>query len=169
MTVDGFLVNPEVLRALYGQVPTIGEVRVRSINLNWRGPTMTLRIDLSSFGLVSFPEAASQEWADAGMDTVQCQLGFLAVEDVSLTRWAPPVRAVIQAIPSGGERRLRVRVSGDGLNLEFTSSDSVLVRHVSAFRSQGDGSDSGPHLFVSRVDALRHTSLPGTDEKTYFA
>ncbi|MET7701158.1 Imm50 family immunity protein [Streptomyces sp. NPDC005485] len=166
MTIDAFLVGSDLLRVPYGHVPVIREVRVRSVNLNWRGPTLTLRVDLASF---PDAEVAPQEWVDAGMDTVQCQLEFLAVEDLALARWSPPVVAVVEAVPWGERRRMRVRVGGEGLDLEFSSSDSVVVRHVSAFKGREDGADGGRHLFVSRVDARRHTSLPGTDEKTYFA
>ncbi|WP_329271537.1 Imm50 family immunity protein [Streptomyces sp. NBC_01451] len=75
-TVESFIVNPEALDSLYGHVPDLVDVRIRSINLNWRGPTVTLRIDLPYF-----PASAPQEWIDAVMDTVQCQLKFLAVEN----------------------------------------------------------------------------------------
>ncbi|MFD4621773.1 Imm50 family immunity protein [Streptomyces sp. NPDC058475] len=163
MTAEGFFANPEVLQSLYGQVPDLTGVRIRSINLNWRGPTVTLRVDLPSF-----PGSAPQEWIDAGMDTVQCQFQFLAVENISLTDWAPPAVGVIEMAPWGREGRMQVSVSGSGVVLGFDCYESVSVRHVSAFRIQADGSDGGRHLFVSKVDARRHTSLPGTEEKTFY-
>lgn len=84
MTFDAFLVNREVLQSLYGKVPDLSEVRIRSINLNWRGPSVTLRVDLPCF-----PGSAPQEWIDEHMDTVQCQFRFLAVDTISLTAWDP--------------------------------------------------------------------------------
>ncbi|MFC7261227.1 Imm50 family immunity protein [Streptomyces lutosisoli] len=161
--------NPEVLQSLYGHLPDLSSVRIRSINLNWRGPTVTLRVDLPSF-----PGSPPQEWIDAGMDTVQCQFEFLAVERISLTDWAPPAVGGIEMTPWGRERRMRVGFSGSGsgsgsgMTLGFDCYESVSVRHVSAFTIQEDGSDSGRRLFVSKVDARRHTSLPGTDEKTFY-
>lgn len=163
MTVESFLVNPEALNSLYGQVPDLGDVRIRSINLNWRGPTLTLRVDLPSF-----PGVAPQEWTDAGMDTVQCQLQFLAAENISLTDWDPPSVGRVETSSRGGQSRMRVTAEGRGVALRFDCSVSVRVGHVSAFQIQADGSDSGPHLFVSKVDARRHTFLPPTDEKTFY-
>jgi hypothetical protein len=163
MAIEVFLVNPEALQSLYGHLPDLSRVRIRSINLNWRGPTVTLRIDLPSF-----PGSAPQEWIDAGMESVQCQFEFLAVESISLTDWAPPVVGGIEMTPLGRERRMRVGFSGSGMALGFDCYESVSVRHVSAFRIQEDGSDSGRRLFLSKVDARRHTFLPGTDEKTFY-
>ena len=163
MTVESFLVNPEALNSLYGHVPDLDDVRIRSINLNWRGPTVTLRVDLPSF-----PGSAPQEWTDAGMDTVQCQLQFLAVENISLTGWSPPSVGRIEMSPWGRESCMRVTADGSGVALRFDCSESVRVGHVNAFHIQADGSDNGPHLFASRIDARRHTFLPPTDEKTFY-
>jgi hypothetical protein len=43
----------------------------------------------------------------------------------------------------------------------------VRVGHVSAFRIEEDGRDDGVHLFMSKVDARRHGSLPGTEDRTF--
>ncbi|WP_405540500.1 immunity 50 family protein [Streptomyces sp. NBC_00075] len=153
MGVENLLVN----------VPDLDDVRIRSINLNWRGPTVTLRVDLPSV-----PGSAPQKWTEAGMDTVQCQLQFLAVENISLTDWNPPSVGRIEMSPWGGENRIRVVAEGRGVALRFDCSESVRVGHVSAFRIRADGSDNGPHLFASRIDARRHTFLPPTDEKTFY-
>ncbi|MHC3475513.1 Imm50 family immunity protein [Streptomyces sp. 7R007] len=163
MTVESCLVNPGTLLSLYGRVPPLTGVRIRSVNLNWRGPAVILRLDMPFF-----PHAAPQEWVDAGMDTVQCHFQFLAVAGIRLTHWDPPAFGEVETAPYGTERRMRVAVKGKGLHLAFECSESVRVGHVSAFRKQEDGSDSGRHLFVGAVDARRYTSLPGTEEKTFY-
>ncbi|MFB7246827.1 Imm50 family immunity protein [Streptomyces populi] len=163
MTVEKFLVNPEDLRSLYGRIPRLAGIRVRSVNLNWRGPTVTLRVDLPSF-----PESAPREWVDAGFDTVQCQFQFLAVEGISLADWTPPALGGLEMAPHGIERRMRVAFRGDGLSLEFDCSESVRVAHVSAFKTAENGLDDGGHLFMSRIDARRHSSLPGTQDRTFY-
>ncbi|MFJ8195414.1 Imm50 family immunity protein [Streptomyces sp. NPDC096152] len=157
------LVNHELLGSLYGRVPDLSDVRIRSMNLSRAGPTLTLRIDLPYF-----PRSAPRKWIDAGADTVQCQFQFLAVENISLTCWAPPTRGTLVVQPLGRERRMRVSVSGHGIALTFESSEFVQVGHVSAFKVEADGSDGGRHFFVSRVDARKYESLPGTDEKTFY-
>ncbi|MFF9013328.1 Imm50 family immunity protein [Streptomyces sp. NPDC014870] len=161
---DGLtLVNAESLATLYGEVPPLDTFRLRAINVDWRGPTITLRIDLSIF-----PSAPPPEWDGADIDTVQCHLQFLAVADLSLTEWKPPIHsASLDAQPMGGERRMRVRVTGAGVDLRFTSNESVLAGHVSAFKIAADGTDGTRHLFSRRIDSLRHESIPETDEKTF--
>jgi hypothetical protein len=163
--VGKLIANGEVLRLLYGATPLVlsGVVRVRSVNLNWRGPTVTLRVDLPDF-----PASAPREWVDAGLDTVQCHLQFLAVENLSVGVWKPPAGAAIAVTPMGEGRRVRVEVVGDGVDLSFDSSDSVLVGHVSAFRMNSDGSDGGPRMFVNRIDARRYDSLPDPCEAVHF-
>ncbi len=116
----------------------------------------------------SFPGSAPQEWIDAGMDTVQCQFQFLAVDGISLTNWAPPVIGDVKTTPWGTEHRMKVSVRSMGMSLEFNCSDSVRVGHVTAFEIHENGSDNGRHLFLSKVDARRHTALPETTEKTFY-
>ncbi|MEV5316540.1 Imm50 family immunity protein [Streptomyces sp. NPDC052687] len=163
MTVDECLANPQVLRSLYGHVPELRGVRVRSVNLNWRGPTLTLRVDMPAY-----PRVPPQEWADAGLDTVQCQLQFLAVEHLSLESWSPPVVGDVEMVSLGHERRMRVTVDGRGTALRFDCAESVRVGHISAFRIGADGSDDGRHFFMSVIDARRYDALPGTEEKTFY-
>jgi hypothetical protein len=158
-----FLVNPQVLQGLYGHVPDLQGVRVRSVNLNWRGPAVTLRVDLPYF-----PESPPVEWADAGMDTVQCQFEFAAVEGVSLSEWDPPAVGDVEMVLLGAERCMWVTVRGCGVVLRFVCSQSVVVRHLSAFKVGSDGADSGPHLFVSKVDARLHASVPDTDVRVFY-
>lgn len=158
------LVNPEALLALYDEVPAQpSRFRIRSLNLNWRGPTVRLRVDLPSF-----PQSPPPAWVEEGVDTVQCQLEFLAVERLSLSEWEPPAVSGIDLAPFGTERRMRVTVDGSGVSLRFECSEFVTLGHVSAFRGGADGSDGGRHLFLGKVDALRYRSLPGTEEKTFY-
>jgi hypothetical protein len=165
LTLDALITNAEVLRSVYGTAaPALGGVvRVRSINLNWRGPTVILRIDLPDF-----PEPVPREWLEAGLDTVQCHLQFLAVDQLSVREWEPPTLAAIEVTPLGEGRKVRVEVAGDGVDLSFDSSDSVLVGHVSAFRTHSDGSDGGPRMFVNRIDARRYDSLPEPSEAVHY-
>ncbi|MFF7752564.1 Imm50 family immunity protein [Streptomyces sp. NPDC007971] len=162
-SVEGFLVNPEVLRSLYGHVPRPEGVRVRSVHLDRRGPTVTLRVDLPGF-----PASPPPEWAEAGMDGVQCQFAFCAVQPLLCAKWEPPAVADLCAVPFGSERRMRVSVAGTGVDLRFECSTSVVVRHVSAFRRGPGGDDGGPHLFRNKVDARLFGSLPATHRKVFY-
>jgi hypothetical protein len=61
VALDDHLVNPQSLRSLYREIPDqLNRVRIRSVNLDWRGPTPRLRVDLPAF-----PQAPPAEWGDA--------------------------------------------------------------------------------------------------------
>ncbi|MET8979203.1 Imm50 family immunity protein [Streptomyces sp. NPDC004539] len=166
MTVDEFVANSDVLGPLYGDVlPLAGDLRLRSVNLNWIGPTVTLRVDLASF-----PEFAPQEWREAGLDTVQCQLRFLDVGRLDMEGWRPPVVARVGVVSRLERRRIRVEVRpvGREVGISFECSDSVTVGRVGAFKIQGDGMDGGPRVHLKRLENRLYQSLPGTCERTYY-
>ncbi|MGV9787890.1 Imm50 family immunity protein [Streptomyces sp. NPDC003435] len=159
--------NSEVLAPLYGPAPLdLSSVRLRSVHLDWHGPTVTLRLDLPAP-----PLPLPEEWAAADVDTVQGQLQFLAVEDLELDAWEPgPLAAFELAVLSESQHRMRVAVSHDGnpAFLRFTGSTDVLVGHISGFRAGPESTDSGPHHFLSRLDARLHTTVPDPIEKTFY-
>ncbi|MBT2418182.1 hypothetical protein J7F01_04790 [Streptomyces sp. ISL-22] len=161
MTWNEFLANGKQVNACYGDVPELSGVRLRSINVNWRGPQITLRIDLNRF-----PEHP-EEWR-AEADTFQCHITFLAAEDITLTDWRPPATADIVLVPEES-RRLRATASGPGVDLGFSCSGSLHVDHLSAFRITPDGADSGRHLFMQRIDARLCSELPVTYERRFYA
>ncbi|GAA2450479.1 Imm50 family immunity protein [Streptomyces lavendulocolor] len=157
------LLNADALVAMYGDFPPVGNLRLRSLSMDWRGPTVTLRVDLPSF-----PAVVPQEWEGKEVDTVQCHLQFLAVEDLSLTEWEPPVPYVaMQVQPLNENRRIRVGMTGVGVGLGFTSSASVVVGHVSAFKIAPGGADGSRHFFLKKLDRMRYESIPATEEKTF--
>ncbi|TWV42693.1 hypothetical protein FRZ03_19260 [Streptomyces misionensis] len=159
--------NAELIAPLYGaELPPLDSVRLRSVHLDWRGPQVTLRLDLPA-AAASLPD----DWTASGVDTVQCHLRFLAVADLELSAWEPPVTARISTAPlPGGEHRIRVTASADGgAFLDFTASADVLAGHLSGFRLGPDGSDDGPHHFLGKVDARRYSTVPDPWEKTFYA
>jgi hypothetical protein len=164
MSIDDFFLNPDALQSIYGHTPKVDDhVRIRSVNLSWRGPTLIIRIDLPYF-----PDPAPQEWVASEFDTVQCHLGFLAVQNLAIHSWKPPAFGRLEATPRAGERCLHIDINGDGVNLEFDCADSVMVGHVSGFKIDTDGSDQGSRSFASRIDSRRYASLPETWEKSYY-
>lgn len=164
LTVDEFIVNSDALCAAYGHMPKLeGCIRFRSLNLNWRGPTLIIRADLPQF-----PDPAPQDWVTSGFDTVQFHLRFLAVQNLAIHSWEPPALGFLEAAPRPEGRCLQVDIGGDGINLAFDCSDSVTIGHVSAFRVDVDGSDLGSRSFAGRIDSRRYNSLPEVWEKSYF-
>ncbi|MDW4913275.1 Imm50 family immunity protein [Streptomyces californicus] len=158
--------NSEVLAPLYGSAPLdLSSIRLRSVHLDWHGPTVTLRLDLPDP-----PLPLPEDWAAEGVDTVQGQLQFLAVEDLELDAWEPGMLVSFELELSESWHRIRVAVSQGEKSgfLSFGASADVLVGHVSGFQAGPEGSDSGPHRFRSRLDARLHTTVPDPSEKTFY-
>ncbi|MEU7329601.1 Imm50 family immunity protein [Streptomyces parvus] len=156
--------NPDVLGTLYSDVPSLESVRLRSFQLDWRGPALTLRIDLPTY---PDPDRVPPEWSELGHDTLQLHVQFTAVEDLTVRGWIPtaPVDISLATLPY---RRILVRIAEAGFELSFTSSDSLTVGHISSYRMTETGSDEVPRTFVSRRDKSLFTSLPGTHESAFY-
>ncbi|MDX2402463.1 immunity 50 family protein [Streptomyces microflavus] len=150
------------LESLYFVIPPLDSVRLRSFHLDWRGPTLTARIDLPSY-----PGDPPPDWSDNGHNTLQVHLQFLAVENLTVCGWIPstPVDISFSAM---AERRMLTKISGVDLELSFTCSDSLAVGHISSSRVTESGSDNGPHSFLQPLDARRFPSLPSTHESTFY-
>lgn len=164
MTVPLIPADPEPLRRLYGDFPSLGEFRLRSINVDAHGPALTLRVDLPGF-----PEHPPEEWVAGECDVVQCHIGFTAVEHLTLQEWNPAATVQLTALTTEDPRRVDVSVQGPGVTLGFRSHESVIIRHISGFRMAPDGSDEVPHRFLSKLDARRFSTIPRTYEKTFYA
>ncbi|MFD4004792.1 Imm50 family immunity protein [Streptomyces rubiginosohelvolus] len=154
--------NSDVLGTLYADVPPLDSVRLRSFYLDWRGPTLTLRVDLPAY-----PDRIPPEWCERGHDTLQLHVQFLAVDDLTVRGWLPTVPVVV-SVAELTTRRILVRIAEAGFELSFSSSDSLIVGHISSYRVTETGSDEVPHTFVSRLDTRLFTSLPGTHESTFY-
>lgn len=153
--------NPQQLTALYGQFPRHDRLRIRSVNVNPSGPTLTLRVDLPEF-----PAQPPEEWTAAGCDTVQCHLQFLAVEQPLLSRWSSPAEARLNAQPVS-DRLTEVRLNGPGIELAFRANPQFVIRHISAFRAAADEPEL---LHLSRLDTKLHgTNEPATTTETFYA
>ncbi|KAB2594435.1 Imm50 family immunity protein [Streptomyces arboris] len=150
------------LESLYSVIPPLRSVRLRSFHLDWRGPTVTTRIDLPSY-----PEHPPPAWSDLDHDTLQLHLQFLAVDDLAVHGRIPrtPVDINFSAL---ADRRLFAQWSGDGLEFSFTCSDSLAIGHISSFRTTESASDDGARSFLQPLDARRFSSLPGTHESTFY-
>lgn len=151
------------LLALYEEIPPLDGVTVGSLHLDPYGPTITLRMTLAAF-----PERPLPEWQAAGCDRFECQVQFLAVDDVHVDGWCPPVVADVrieQAEPAGHRRiAVGVRARDGSSNLRFTSSDSLGVGHANAYRAGGT-----ERHHAGRVDRLRYTDrLPDVHERAFY-
>lgn len=150
------------LRSLYSTVPSLQSVRLRSFHLNWRGPTLTMRIDLPHY-----PDKPTPALTGTDHDTLQIHLQFLAVDDLDAHGWIPDAPVDIILAPLD-KRRTRTSISAAQINFSFTSSDTLTIGHISTFRSSKEGSDEGSHAFLSPLDARRFTSVPNTHESTFY-
>ncbi|MCC3653810.1 immunity 50 family protein [Streptomyces sp. S07_1.15] len=157
----GLLRNGDLLAPYYAEVPDICRVTIRSAYLDRRGPTLVLRLDLPGFA-----DMPSGEWIENGCDRIQCHVKFLALGDVHIRDLRFPADARV-SIARREENRIGVFVASEVGEMTFTSSDSLTVGHVSAFRSS-DGSE-GRHFFASKLDRRRFGDfLPAAHEKGFY-
>ncbi|WP_328405863.1 immunity 50 family protein [Streptomyces sp. NBC_00390] len=154
--------NPHELLALYSELPGLDSVTVRSVHLNSYGPALTLRVDLPAF-----PSNPPEEWLAAGRNRLQLHIQFIAVAHLEMTGWGPHASADI-AIADAGACRIAVRIDSSSFVLTFEASDAIVVGHPSVFSAGEDGSDSGPHQFLKRLDARKFEKIPAADEKTFY-
>ncbi|WP_326595029.1 Imm50 family immunity protein [Streptomyces sp. NBC_01803] len=159
------LTDRERIARYYSEVPPLDGAVLRSVRLDRDGPTLLLRLDLPVF-----PDRPEEEWTVAGCDRFQCQIRFLAVEDIRVAGW-PFLGGVdlgIQPLEPAEERRVAVvaRARADGADVvRFSCNASLSVGHLAAYRD-GDG---GPYLHAGRVDRIRFgTRLPNPTDKAYY-
>ncbi|WP_078897829.1 Imm50 family immunity protein [Streptomyces rimosus] len=154
--------NGDKLGEFFTSIPPLEQVLLRSVHFSRFGPTVILRLDLPRF-----PDRPLPEWVERGCDRLQCHVRFLAVDNVSMRRWEPPVVADVQLTPLE-RRRIKVRVASDQTSLEFTSSDSLTVGRVSAFRSPGCGPDRVRHYYAGKMDSRKYECVPNAEAATYY-
>lgn len=152
--------NPEQFQGIYTMLPPLDGVFVRSVHLERRGPTAVLRIDLPAP-----PSGQLDRWDHAEFDFIQCHLHFLAVEEFRMSPWEPQESVDVEFF-SRPVRRIQVSV-GDG-SIRFSCSDSLTVKHVSAYRLVSDGA-AEEHLFASPLDRRRlGTTLPSYEDRSFY-
>ncbi len=156
-----FIRNANALTELYPDGFPSDPVVIRSINLNRRGPTAVFRLDMAKP-----PTSPDPDWAKAECDRLQCHVAFLDTREFRLEYWLGSGEAETAVAPIMDKRRLKVHLEGPTVRCGFTCSDSVTVRHVSAYRSS---EGQGRQFFASPLDRKRFNGeLPWIDERTFY-
>jgi non-ribosomal peptide synthetase component F len=154
------LPDGEKLLSMYSDAPPVSPLNLRSAHLSRYGPSVTIRADL-----MSFPDRPPPEWAALGLDTLQVHVTFLAVDDLALVQCALPALVSV-SMDEIGQRRMLVELSGGDFALHFTSSDTALVGHVSAYLRDGL-IDDGPHRYLGKLDQRLYSVVPDPTVKAY--
>jgi hypothetical protein len=138
--------DARVLARYFPQPPELTDVVLRSVRFERRGPGCVLRVDLPG--------------------PVQCSLGFLAIDDVTLSggRLPEPVTISMRDEPLN---RLAVEVTGESVRLALTCADQLRFGRVSTHGTPPAEPDLGPHVFASKLDQHLYTSVPGAEVDTY--
>lgn len=153
--------NPQELISLYGRVPNLDNVKIRSIHLSRLGPMVKFRIDLPTY-----PESVPAEWDEFQCDTIQCQIEFINVNNFSLRSSALPTVADINFSIDDG--MAKVGVEGSGLSATFDCLPFTLIGHIGAFRASDEGSDSGRHFYTRKIDSRLFESVPSLHQRTFY-
>ncbi|MFJ8164211.1 Imm50 family immunity protein [Streptomyces sp. NPDC096136] len=168
MSADGwpeFLAHSEPFTALYGELPALEGLVLRSVHLSPYGPAVTLRVEFPRF-----PDLAPPDWTEAGCDRFEAQIEFSAAEDLRM-RGVPDATVVDigfgPRVPTP-ERRIRIAVSGPQVLLDFTAH-SLKVGRLNAYRSTDEGPYAARRWFVSPLDQrVQRGVLPPTTAKVFY-
>ncbi|WP_390898972.1 Imm50 family immunity protein [Streptomyces cynarae] len=158
-----FLDPDSRIRDLYGKFPERSEVQLQSLHLRPAGPTILMRVDLPTF-----PEKVPAAWVQAGCDTVQATLEFLAVEEVSASLPRLPREVEISGRSLGGQMAA-FKVTGQDIDVRFHAVGRLRAGHVSAYRRtvSDDAEKSRRHFFLGVVDSMRYQAIPDPWEEAF--
>ncbi|MCF3181314.1 hypothetical protein IPZ70_15410 [Streptomyces polychromogenes] len=168
MSADGwpeFLYQSEAFTALFGELPALEGLVLRSVHLSPYGQGVTLRVEFPRF-----PDLAPPDWTEAGCDRFEAQIEFSAVEDLRM-RGVPD--STVVGIAFGPrvrtpERRIRIAVSGPEFSLDFTAH-ALRVGRLNAYRCGDEGPYTARRWFLSPLDQRRHRgALPPTTAKVFY-
>ncbi|AZS72293.1 hypothetical protein DDE74_16175 [Streptomyces lydicus] len=153
--------NPQDLISLYGRVPSLDTVKIRSVHVSRLGPMVKLRVDLPTY-----PDAAPAQWNEFHCDTVQCQIEFVNVSNFRMRNSTLPSVADIAFSIDGGTAM--VEIEGPGLSAAFNCLPFTLIGHIGAFKASNEGSDSGRHFYVRKIDARLFDSTPSLHQGAFY-
>lgn len=89
MSWTSLLHNPEGISSVYqGNPPDLTGVRLHEAVLQVDGPTLKLRLDLPRY-----PDDPPRKWVAQGFNTVQVEISFSGLEEVTLTGFGTTVTA----------------------------------------------------------------------------
>lgn len=122
------LANPKGLESVYGgEVPSLDNIEVHEIRLH----LTALRV---SFDLEAYPSNPPAKWRAQEANTVQIELAFSPVLDISVTGWGWNGRADLSLTREADT--IAVRVDGPEIKLAATS-EFVRVSEMSAYIHEG--------------------------------
>ncbi|HRW18043.1 MAG TPA: Imm50 family immunity protein [Dermatophilaceae bacterium] len=73
------ILNPEGIRALYPDPPSLDDVTIHEWRLDRDGPTVIARFDLTDL-----PARMPEKWARLGHNRVQLEMAFVSVSDLAV-------------------------------------------------------------------------------------
>lgn len=119
------LSNADGIRRIYeGGLPTLDRVRIHEISVNREGPAVRIRFDLSRY-----PASPPVKWQRFGCNTVQVEISFGGVSELSLTRFSvePICKLSIR-----NEGSILFSAESESVNLSGVS-ESALVLNISGY------------------------------------
>lgn len=150
--------GPSVLAPYYDEVPGLTGIRLRSVHVDGWGSGVVLRLDLPRF---------PDRWDGGPGDTLQCQIGFVHVEDFVMEGWRPPVTADVGLTPLP-RNRLAVHVTAPGTEVSFTSNASLSLGKAAVFTRGADGTDGGPRRHVRPFEDRLYPQLPPAYRNSFY-
>ncbi|MEU3526900.1 Imm50 family immunity protein [Streptomyces sp. NPDC038707] len=125
MSWTSALNNPHGIDAVYqGSPPELNGVHVHEISLHEDGPTLRLRIDLPLY-----PVHPPRKWAAQGFNTVQIEISFSGIQDITLKGFGTNIVADISLSKKHG---INVAVTSPETQLK-ASSEFAFISNLTAY------------------------------------
>lgn len=95
--------NPEIVAHIYkNESPSLQEVSVSGVHLNWDGPTVEI-----TFNVKNFPSEPPEKWVQKGSNMVLITLQLSSVNKVNIQGWDTE-NVLDISIARSGEKTLRL-------------------------------------------------------------
>ncbi|WP_285732685.1 Imm50 family immunity protein [Nocardiopsis sp. ATB16-24] len=119
------LSNPQGVRAIYGGVlPVLEEVKIHEICMSMDGPVVKIKFDLPGF-----PKNPPEKWRRDNLNTVQFEISFIGVSEVSVVRFSENPICSLSIRKKGV-----VYFGGESESVEFSGvAEAVAVLRISAY------------------------------------
>lgn len=120
------LSNPQRVLAIYGaEPPTLESVHIHEVCLDRNGPTLKIRLDLSTV-----PARMPEKWRRDGLNVVQIQIIFGGLEKIELGRFSVEPMCDMEIRRRGAE--VYFSAESDSVGLLGVAKTATVV-HVSAY------------------------------------
>ncbi|MEV6114375.1 Imm50 family immunity protein [Streptomyces sp. NPDC052109] len=128
MSWASLLHNPVGITSIYqGNPPDLIDVHLHEVVLHEDGPTLKLRLDLPRY-----PDQPPRKWAAQGFNTLQVEISFSGVREVTLEGFGTAISAEISLT---GEEGISLNVMSAATRI-WATADTAFISKLTAYANE---------------------------------